>query len=56
MDCQERYFNTSLDTFLQEGMYQINVSELNLSYLFYIIKQTRGVGVLKNVKSIMDGT
>ena len=56
MDCQERYFNTSFDTFLQEGTYQINVSNLNLSYLFYIIKQTRDVGVLKNVKSIMDGT
>ena len=56
MDCQERYFNTSFDTFLQEGTYQIKVSNLNLSYLFYMIKQTRDVGVLKNVKSIMDGT
>ena len=56
MDCQERYFNTSLDTFQKEGTYQINVSNLNLSYLFYIIKQTRDVGVLKKVKSIMDGT
>ena len=33
MDCQERYFNTSLDTFQQEGTYQINVSSLNFSYL-----------------------
>ena len=56
MDCLERYFNISFDTFLQEGTYQINVSNLNLSYLFYIIKQTRDVGVLKNVKSIVDGT
>ena len=35
MDCQERYFNTSFDTFQQEGTYQINVSSLNFSYLFY---------------------
>ena len=56
MDCQERYVNTSFDTFLQEGTYQINVSKLNLSYLFYIIKQSRDVGALKNVKSIIDGT
>ena len=33
MDCQERHFNTSLDTFQQEGTYQINVSSLNFSYL-----------------------
>ena len=33
MDCQERYFNTSLDTFQKEGTYQINVSSLNFSYL-----------------------
>ena len=56
MDCQERYFNTSFDTFLQEGTYHIKVSNLNLSYLFYMIKQTRDVGVLKNVKSTMDRT
>ena len=33
MDCQERHFNTSLDTFQQEGTYQINVSSFNFSYL-----------------------
>ena len=45
MDCQERYFNTSLNTFQQEGTYQINVSSLNSSYVFYIIKPRPHVSV-----------
>ena len=41
MDCQKRYFNTSFNTFQQEGTYQVNVSGLNFSYIFYKIKVAR---------------
>ena len=45
MDCQKRYFNTSFNTFQQEGTYQINVSSLNFSYIFYKIKPRPHVSV-----------
>ena len=45
MDCQKRFFNTSFNTFQQEGTYQINVSSVNFSYIFYKIKPRPHVSV-----------